>query len=119
MVKAPIIWQCNFGTTVEIFLQNRIALLSHDLEIHLLKPLLYFDNAKHGHYIQYQIKISFNSKRLHGWADSCFFFVKTIVNNSKSLHIQNAIFTFSDIVKINTIFTMLAQSTKLKKQDKN
>jgi hypothetical protein len=48
-----------------------------------------------------------------------FFFVKTIVNNSKSLHIQNAIFTFSDIVKINTIFTMLAQSTKLKKQDKN
>ena len=47
-----------------------------------------------------------------------FFCVKTIVNNSKSLHIQNAIFTFSDMVKTNTIFTMLKQSTKFKKRQK-
>jgi hypothetical protein len=48
-----MIRQCNFGTTVEIFLQNRIALLSHDLEHHFLEPSLYFDGAKRGHYIWY------------------------------------------------------------------
>jgi hypothetical protein len=45
-----MIQQCNFRTTIEIFLQNRIILLSHDLEHHLLKPLVYFNNAKCGHY---------------------------------------------------------------------
>ena len=48
-----MIRQCNFGTTVEIFLQNGIALLSRDLERHLLEPSLYFDGAKRGHYIRY------------------------------------------------------------------
>ena len=50
-VKALMIWQCNFGTTIKIILQNRITPLSHDLENHPLKPSLYFYNAKCGHYI--------------------------------------------------------------------
>ena len=52
--KAPMIQMCkyNFRTMIEIFLQNRITLLSHDLGHHVLRPLLYFDSAKCGHYIQ-------------------------------------------------------------------
>ena len=67
-VKAPIIQKCNFGTTVEIFLQNRITLLSCDMEHHLLKALLYFDNVKCGHYIQYtQIRKEYSIQSV-----SCF-----------------------------------------------
>ena len=48
-----MIQQCNFGATVKIFLQSGITLFIHDLECHLLKPFLYFNDMKRWHYIQY------------------------------------------------------------------
>jgi hypothetical protein len=61
-VKVPMIWQCNFGTPVEIFLKNGITLLSCNLECHLLKMFLYFNDRKRWHYqVHLDKKRTFNS----------------------------------------------------------
>ena len=52
-VKVLMISQHNFGTSVKIYLQNGITMLSCDLELHLLKLFLYSNDRKRWNNIQY------------------------------------------------------------------